>query len=132
MLRALADRGSSGRGDQGSGTLVRQSSWPSRFRAEPGVPAVVGFPPVALAHFKGGGGDFGELRGRSLKGRVRPWLSQLADCESQGVLRASIDLYLVCRFVAYSKESAPGTFPHIHTPTQRLAPQKTWLKTGTC
>lgn len=57
---------------------------PSRFRAEPGDPAVVGFFPVALAYFKGGGGDFGELRGRSLKGRVQPWPSQLADCKSQG------------------------------------------------
>lgn len=87
---------SSGRGDLGSGTLLRQSSGPSRFRAQPGDPAVVGFFPVALAHFKGGGGDFGELRGRSLKGRVRPWPSQLADCESlSGVLRASIDLHVV-------------------------------------
>lgn len=56
----------------------------ARFRAEPDDPAVVGFFPVALAHFKGGGGDFGELRGRSLKERVQPWPFQLADCKSQG------------------------------------------------
>lgn len=73
-----------GRGDLSSGTLVRYSSQPSRLRADPGDSVVVGFFPVALAHFKGLGGDFGELRGRSLKRRVRPWPSQLADCESQG------------------------------------------------
>lgn len=78
MLLALADRGL--RLPQARPAELQLS----RFRAEPGDPAVIGFFPVALAHFKGGGGDFGELRGRSLKGRVQLWPFQLADCKSQG------------------------------------------------